>query len=93
MHIYEVLRRPVITEKNTMLTADGKYAFEIDRRANKLLVKQAVEQIFKVNVVGVNIISVPGKMKRVGRTRGMTPSWKKAIVTLQPGQRIELFET
>lgn len=93
MHIYEVLRRPVITEKNTMLSAAGKYAFEVDRRANKLLVKQAVEQIFKVNVVGVNIVSVPGKMKRVGRSRGMTPSWKKAIVTLPPGERIELFET
>ena len=93
MNIYEVLRRPIITEKNTMLGAQGKYAFEVDRRANKNLVKQAVEQIFNVQVTGVNMLSVPGKMKRVGRSRGMTSSWKKAIVTLESGQRIELFES
>lgn len=93
MNIYEVLRRPVITEKNTMLGSLGKYTFEVDRRANKHLIKQAVEQIFKVDVVGVNIISVPGKMKRVGKSRGMTPSWKKAVVTVATGQRIEQLES
>ncbi|MBI2940932.1 MAG: 50S ribosomal protein L23 [Chloroflexi bacterium] len=91
MHIYEVLRRPIITEKNTALNGLNKYTFEIDRRANKPLIRQAVEQIFKVDVTSVNVVTVPGKMRRVGRSRGMTSPWRKAIVTVKAGQRIELF--
>jgi large subunit ribosomal protein L23 len=78
MNLNEVLIRPLITEKNTMLTSLGRYTFEVDRRANKPLVKQAVEQIFKVNVTAVNVINVP--------------PWKKAVVTLKSGQRLEVFE-
>ena len=92
MHIYEVLRRPLITEKNSMLSAQGKYTFEVARDASKPQIKEAVEKAFKVKVTSVNVICVPGKMRRAGRQRGMTPEWKKAIVTLEAGQKIELFE-
>lgn len=92
MHIYEVLRRPVITEKNTMLSAQNKYTFEVCQDANKFQIKQAVEKAFKVNVTSVNVICVPGKMRHAGRRRAMTSPWKKAIVTLEAGQKIELFE-
>jgi large subunit ribosomal protein L23 len=92
MHSYEVLRRPVITEKNTMLIEQNKYTFEVSRDANKPQIKEAVEKAFKVKVSSVNVIHVPGKMRRAGRQRGMTSSWKKAVVTLEPGNKIELFE-
>ncbi len=92
MHLYEVLRRPLITEKNTMLQAQGKYAFEVDAEANKHQIKEAVEKAFKVKVLAVNVMTVPGKTKRVGRRMVLTPSHKKAIVTLKPGDKIELFE-
>jgi len=92
MHLYEVLRRPLITEKNTMLQAQGKYVFEIDAMANKKQVKEAVEKAFKVKVTAVNVMTVPGKMKRVGKRIVLTPSHKKAIVTLKAGDKIELFE-
>ena len=92
MNINEVLIKPLITEKNTMLGAEGKYTFKIDRRANKTQVKEAVEAIFKVEVTAVNTISVPPKSRRVGRTIGKTQAWKKAVVTLRAGQRIEIFE-
>lgn len=92
MHLYDVLRRPLITEKNTTLQAQGKYAFEVAKQANKPQVKQAVEKAFKVKVTTVNVIMVPGKTRRVGRQQVLTRSWKKAIVTLKPGDKIELFE-
>ena len=92
MHLYAVLRRPLITEKNTMLQAQGKYAFEIAREANKPQVKQAVEKAFKVKVLAVNVMTVPPKTRRVGRQQVLTQSWKKAIVTLKPGDKIEFFE-
>ena len=92
MHLYEVLRRPLVTEKNTVLQAQGKYAFEVAGEANKLQVKQAVEKAFKVTVTAVNMMTVPGKMRRVGRRQILTQSWKKAIVTLKPGDKIEIFE-
>jgi large subunit ribosomal protein L23 len=93
MHDFEVLKRPLITEKGTMLQAQNKYLFEVDRRANKIQVKQAVERAFKgVKVTAVNIITVPGKPRRLRLQRGHTPSWKKAIVTLREGDRIEVFE-
>ena len=92
MNVNEVLIKPLITEKNTMLGAEGKYTFKIDRRANKTQGKEAVEAIFKVNVTAVNTITVPPKSRRVGRTIGKTQAWKKAVVTLRPGQRLEIFE-
>ncbi len=92
MHPYEVLVRPIVSEKSTMLSAHQQYTFEIAKAANKMEVKQAVEMAFKVDVLGVNIIHVPGKMRRMGRHRGYTSSWKKAVVTIRPDQRIELFE-
>ena len=92
MHLYEVLRRPLITEKNTSLQPQGKYAFEVAREANKYQVKQAVEKAFKVRVAAVNVMTVPGKERRVGRRVVMTQSWKKVIVTLKPGDKIEFFE-
>ena len=87
-----MLRRPLITEKSTTLQEQSKYAFEVDEKANKPLVKQAVEKAFKVKVKSVNMIAMHGKMRRVGRQQVMTRSWRKAIVTLSPGDKIEFFE-
>ena len=92
MHLYEVLRRPLITEKNTVLQAQNKFAFEVAREANKPQIKQAVEKAFKVKVTAVNVITVSGKTRRVGRRLVQTPPWKKAVVTLQSGDKIEIFE-
>jgi large subunit ribosomal protein L23 len=92
MHLYEVLRRPLITEKSTALQAQNKYAFEIADRANKLMIRQAVEKAFKVKVTGVNVITMRGKTRRMGRRTVKTEPWKKAIVTLKPGNKIEFFE-
>ena len=92
MHLYQVLRRPLVTEKNTVLQAQGKYAFEVAREASKHQIEQAVEKAFKVKVTAVNVMTVPGKTRRVGRRQVLTSSWKKAVVTLKPGDKIELFE-
>ena len=92
MHPYEVLRRPLITEKNTELQTQGKYAFEVAKEANKPQIKQAVEKAFDVTVTTVNVMNIHSEMRRVGRRQVLTRSWKKAIVTLQPGDKIELFE-
>ncbi|MCJ7769226.1 MAG: 50S ribosomal protein L23 [Dehalococcoidales bacterium] len=92
MHVYQVLRRPLITEKNLQLQVQGKYVFEVADEANKNQIKQAVEKSFKVDVTAVNIITVPGKQRRLGRQQVLTSPWKKAIVTLKPGDKIELFE-
>jgi|SRR3954468_8267305 large subunit ribosomal protein L23 len=89
---HEILVRPIVTEKNTMLNEVGKYVFEVAPHANKIEIKRAVEVIFNVHVLTVNVLKVPGKMRRMGRTSGMTRSWKKAIVTLAAGERIELFQ-
>jgi large subunit ribosomal protein L23 len=94
--VTEVLRRPVITEKNTNLTPLGQYTFEVAMEANKLQVRQAVEQIFHVKVRAVNMLIVKGKKKRVLKSRmtrlfGETPAYKKAIVTLAPGDTIDIF--
>jgi large subunit ribosomal protein L23 len=94
MNLYEVLIRPVITEK-TMIETDERntVTFEVDMRANKHLVKQAVEKAFNVDVVGVNIMVMPAKTTRRGsQIRIRIPKWKKAIVSLKPGDRIQLFE-
>jgi len=95
MHVYEVLKRPMITEKSTdMQDQANQFVFEVDRRANKMLVKQAVEERFDVEVVKVNIINMKAKTRRRGlRARSIrVVPWKKAIVTLAPGNSIQLFE-
>jgi large subunit ribosomal protein L23 len=74
------------------MQSQGKYAFEVDKGANKVQVKQAVEKAFKVNVTGVNIVTVRGREKRVGRRQVVSGSWKKAVVTLKAGDKIQIFE-
>lgn len=92
IHLYEVLRRPLLTEKTNRLQERGKYVFEVAKEATKYQIKKAVELAFKVKVVEVNIARVPGKRRRVGRRQVLTPSWKKAMVTLEPGHKIQFFE-
>jgi large subunit ribosomal protein L23 len=92
---FSTIVRPVVSEKSTVLGNDGKYIFEVAPTANKIQIKQAIEAAFankKVSVAAVNILHVPGKQRRRGKTVGMTRSWKKAIVTLKAGQRLDLFE-
>lgn len=90
---YQVLRRPLVTEKGTkQKEQSNQIAFEVDRRANKILVRNAVENIFKVKVLGVKVINVKGKERRIGRNVGKKPDWKKAIVRIAPGETIEFFE-
>ncbi len=92
LHAYGIIRRPLITEKAQNLTAVNKYAFEVDRRANKLQIKEAIEIAFNVHVAAVNTFIMKGKLRRYGRAETKQPDWKKAIVTLSPGDKIELFE-
>ena len=87
-----VVRRPIVTEKTTKLMEKNKYCFVVDLRANKHQIKEAIEEIFKVRVLSVNTIRLLGKWKRMGRTEGKRPDWKKAVVTLAPGSRIQFFE-
>ena len=88
----EVLKRPVITEKSTLLQERGKYVFEVQRRATKADVARAVQMAFNVGVVSVNTCMVRGKLKRFGRGQSRQPDWKKAIVTLRSGDTIQFFE-
>ena len=91
--MHDVLIRPVISEKSTLETERNNYTFAVDRDANKFLIKAAVEAEFKVTVLDVRVVSVRPKQKRRGRrTLGMVPGWKKAVVTIAPGDKIELFE-
>lgn len=92
MHTYDVIIRPIVTEKTTASAEMGRYAFAVSRRANKLQVKEAVESAYKVRVAQVAIINMPAKARRVGRSLTEKPAWKKAIVTLAGGDRITLFE-
>ena len=92
MHLYQVLRRPLITEKATALQANGQYAFEVAAEATKPQIKQAVEKAFKVEVTVVNVMTVPGKRRKLRGRQLPARTWKKAIVTLKPGDKIELFE-
>jgi len=92
MNAHQIIIRPLITEKNTNLMSLDKYCFEVDRSANKLQIKEAIESIFSVQVVKVHTMNVRGKLRRRGMRYGYTADWKKAIVTLAEGDRIELFE-
>jgi large subunit ribosomal protein L23 len=90
---HQIIVRPLITEKNTNLMVDNKYSFEVLRSASKPEIKRAVEMIFNVSVEKVHTMNVRGKLKRRGRETGYTREWKKAIVTLVPGDTIEIFES
>lgn len=93
MNAYDIVRRPVITEKSMSEMADKKYTFIVDINANKTEIKDAVEEVFKVKVDKVNTIRVLGKMKRTGKYEGRRPSYKKAIVKLTKDSKgIEFFE-
>jgi large subunit ribosomal protein L23 len=92
MNLHDIIRRPLITEKATDLQAQDKYVFEVAKTANKVQVKTAVEKAFNVHVVDVNVITVPGKMKRRGRRQVATLPWKKAVVSLRAGDKIAYFE-
>lgn len=87
---YDILKTLIRTEKGTMMEPDRKYLFKVAPEANKVQIKSAVEEIYKVKVQAVNIVIVPGKLKRVRQELGRTTPWKKAIVTLKPDNKIEV---
>ncbi|HDH97845.1 MAG TPA: 50S ribosomal protein L23 [Deltaproteobacteria bacterium] len=89
---YDIIIRPIITEKSSRQMENNKYTFEVHKDANKIQIKQAISEIFKVKVDSVHTIKVRSKPKRLGVHLGRSRSWKKAIVTLKPGERIEFFE-
>ena len=88
----DIIISPVVTEKSTLLQESGKYTFKISKYADKSLVKKAVEELFEVKVASVNIIVKKGKPKTFGRNRIITPGYKKAIVSLAPGDTINITE-
>lgn len=92
MSPHEVILRPVLSEKAVMNIADSKYAFFVHPKSNRTQVKDAVELVFGVDVVKINLLNVRGKEKTMGRYRGFRPKRKKAIVTLREGQRIQQLE-
>jgi large subunit ribosomal protein L23 len=88
-----LIKGPIITEKtHTQREVANKLTFRVDLKANKIEIRKAIEDIFKVKVLGVNTIRVRGKRKRLGRTQGWRPDWKKAVVTLAPGEKISGYE-
>jgi len=90
---YRVLEKPLVTEKSTMMQEQGnRVMFQVNRSANKLQIKDAVQNIFNVTVLDVNTINVKPRSKRFGRHQGQTKAWKKAIVLLKEGDRIDFFE-
>ena len=92
MDARDILIKPVVSEKSTDLLQENKYTFKVPLKANKVQIRQAVEQIFKVKVQAVNTIRMEGKVKRMGKHVGKRSDYKKAIVTLAPGNQIEIFE-
>ncbi|HYM14602.1 MAG TPA: 50S ribosomal protein L23 [Dehalococcoidia bacterium] len=98
LHAYGILLRPLITEKAQTAASPAneaaahKYTFAVDKRANKMQIKEAVEVAFSVEVKSVNTMMMKGKMRRYGRSETKQPDWKKAVVTLVPGAKIDLFE-
>ena len=92
MDVRTVIVRPVVSEKSYALMGEGTYTFRVNDRAHKTQIASAVEEIFEVNVAGVRTSKVRAKPKNRGISKGKSRSWKKAIVQLAPGERIELFE-
>ena len=90
---YDIIKRPIITEQSMERVAEKVYVFEVEKTANKIEIRQAIEEIFGVSVAKVNTISVKGKKKRMGRNEGYTSDWKKAVVTLtEDSKTIEFFD-
>jgi large subunit ribosomal protein L23 len=93
MSQFDIIKRPLVTEKsNIQKETANQLTFEVDRRANRIEIRRAIEQIFNVKVATVRTMQVTGKVKRRGRILGKRRDWKKAIVTLRPGERIDFFE-
>lgn len=89
---YEIIKTPIITEQSMKLIEDqNKYTFKVDKKANKVEIKKAIEEIFKVDVLAVNTVNVLPKAKKVGKYEGFKPAYKKAIVKLADGQKIDAF--
>lgn len=88
---YEVIKDPHISEKGTRLAEKNKYVFKVYDRSNKLEIKKSVEGIYNVDVVAVNVITIPHKKRRLGKTEGFKKGYKKALVTIKEGQKIEIF--
>jgi large subunit ribosomal protein L23 len=89
----DIIKKPLVTEKTTVMMEEKRYAFQVDIKANKVEIKKAVEELFKVRVKSVNTLRVSGKKKRLGVHTGHRPDWKKAFVTLEEGSKpIEIFE-
>ncbi len=90
---YDILIKPLLTEKMTALKeSENRVSFVVDKSANKIEVKKAIEEAFKVKVAAVNVMNLLGKKKRLGKFAGKRPDWKKAIITLKKGEKLELFE-
>ena len=92
MNYNDIIIRPVLSEKSTGLSEKGKYVFQVANYANKHIIKKAIKEIFNVNPIQINVMMVRGKRRRVRYQYGYTPSWKKAIITIGKGEKIELFE-
>lgn len=92
MDARDIILQPVVTERSTELMAQGKYTFKVRLDANKTQIKMAIETIFKVKVLSVNTMRMPGKLRRMGKHIGRRSDWKKAIVQLAEGQTIQVFE-
>ncbi len=93
MNLYDIIKRPVITEKtNIQKEENNQISFEVQKRANRVEITRAIEKIFGVKVAKTRTVNVTGKIKRRGRIVGKRKDWKKAIVTLMPGERIDFFE-
>ena len=90
---YQVLKKPLITEKSTQMLAEGNWvAFQVHPQANKIQIKKAVEKVFSVTVTKINTLVVPGKYRRFGKATGHTKSWNNAMLRLKEGDKFELFE-
>jgi len=93
MDIYNVIKEPHVAEKvNIQKELFNQLTFKVDRRANKVEIKNAIERIFKTKVLDVRTLNIKGKKRRIGRNIGKRPDWKKAIVRLAPGEKVEFFE-
>ena len=93
MNTFDVIKKPIVTEKSSAAQQEyNQYCFAVDRRATKYDVREAIQKVFSVTVTGVRTSKVPGKYKRVGKTQGKTSAWKKAVVTLKEGDRIDFLE-
>lgn len=93
MNEYDIVVRPIVTEKSSLLKDSGnQYVFEVSRYANKIEIRKAVEKLFKVKVMSVRVANMEGKEKRLGKNIGKKPDWKKAVVKLSPKDKIPIFE-